>query len=185
MFGIPTSIRNILGWLSIEEAMAISKCVWESGGFPGDLVEIGNYCGKSTVVIGECLKQGASGILYSVDPHEDGLKLYGVDSLKKLIDNLEKYHLNEYVIITEETSEEFSKKWDGPIKLLFIDGDHSYEAVKTDILRWSDKVVYLGWMLFHDSNEGGVAHAISELDKDKWGFQEQVGSLTIWRNRVR
>ena len=43
------------------------------------------------------------------------------------------------------------KVWDTPIDILFIDGDHTYKAVKQDYDDWVPKVRQGGYILFHDS----------------------------------
>jgi hypothetical protein len=51
------------------------------------------------------------------------------------------------------------------IDLLFIDGDHTYEGCKADILTWAPRVVPGGDIIFHDSYEGsyGVQRAALEF----------------------
>ena len=48
--------------------------------------------------------------------------------------------------------------WEGDIDLLFIDGDHSYDAVMSDLIRWAPMVRPNGYMLLHD-------YIIGETDK--------------------
>jgi len=38
----------------------------------------------------------------------------------------------------------------GGIDLLFIDGDHNYDAVMSDLIRWASKVMPGGYMILHD-----------------------------------
>lgn len=40
--------------------------------------------------------------------------------------------------------------WGYPIRLLFIDGDHAYESVRSDFLGWEKYVVPDGLVVFHD-----------------------------------
>lgn len=65
-----------------------------------------------------------------------------------------------------------------PIHVLFIDGDHSYDGVKTDIDSWFPFMSSYGVMLFHDYDESspGVIRAVSE-------FVQQTGrKLIVPRN---
>jgi predicted O-methyltransferase YrrM len=64
----------------------------------------------------------------------------------------------------------------GTIDLIFIDGDHSYEACKADILAWAPYVKRGGVMAFHDfgSRAEGVTRAIFEEIK-AGRFAEIVG----------
>ena len=80
-------------------------------------------------------------------------------------------------------SKEVYKTWDkGPIKLLFIDGDHEYEGVKADIENWYP-LVESGTILFHDyrSDIQGVVHAVSEFAdshrQHRWEFYSDFSWL--------
>ena len=55
------------------------------------------------------------------------------------------------------------KNWSLPIELLFIDANHSYLAVRSDIRFWSSHVIEGGWIVFHDygnPNYPGVHRAV-------------------------
>jgi predicted O-methyltransferase YrrM len=54
---------------------------------------------------------------------------------------------------------------DGPISLLFIDGDHSYKGCKRDIDAWFPHVKKGGVIFFHDCDESGpgVMWAVAEF----------------------
>jgi predicted O-methyltransferase YrrM len=53
----------------------------------------------------------------------------------------------------------------GEFDFVFIDADHSYEAVKRDITLWRPKVKPGGWLCGHD------------LDKPHWGVRRAVEEL--------
>jgi hypothetical protein len=66
---------------------------------------------------------------------------------------------------TQGDSVEVSKTWaDKSIDLIFIDGDHTYEGCKRDIIAWMPKLKDNGVMLFHDCDESspGVVWAVAE-----------------------
>jgi predicted O-methyltransferase YrrM len=50
----------------------------------------------------------------------------------------------------EETRSRVAKALDGPLDLLFIDGDHSYDGVKSDFEMYSPLVREAGIVAFHD-----------------------------------
>ena len=64
----------------------------------------------------------------------------------------------------------------GDVDFIFIDGDHSYDACKADILAWSPFVKRGGVIAFHDfgSRADGVTRAIFEETK-AGRFAEIVG----------
>jgi len=78
-------------------------------------------------------------------------------------------------------SEDVVKSFSEKIDLVFIDGDHSYEAVKKDVLSWIPKCKENAIVAFHDvgpvgSVEYGVTRVIDEYIKN---IEKQViASLT-------
>jgi Methyltransferase domain len=84
--------------------------------------------------------------------------------------------------------------WTRPLDYLFIDGDHSYEAVRRDFEGWSGHVVPEGLVAFHDAlteaawmdESFGSAQFVGELIADAEGPWEQVDgvdSLAVFRRR--
>jgi predicted O-methyltransferase YrrM len=70
---------------------------------------------------------------------------------------------------------DIAKTWDkGKIALIFIDGNHSYEGCKADILSWLPHLKPGGAMLFHDYDisSPGVIQAVDELIKNSDQFQD-------------
>lgn len=70
--------------------------------------------------------------------------------------------------------------WNLPIKVLFIDGDHTYEGVKADWEKYSPLVVKGGWVFFHDCDETspGVVKLFDEINnKTKQKSPEQRCSM--------
>ena len=172
-------VEGILGWLTFDEVRVLQSIVFFVSGLPGVLVEIGSYCGRSTVAIGYTLSKGCCGVLYAVDPHDGNVDIYGVDSYTALISNIEKFELKEYVRVVRMKSEEYCQHMLHPVKMLFIDGNHDYEAVKRDWDMWKGKIVKRGMVLFHDSFEDGVNKVIMEVDQDReFSAIIQVGSIT-------
>lgn len=57
---------------------------------------------------------------------------------------------------------------DGTLDFVFIDADHSYQAVKDDIACWAPKVKAGGWVGGHDYNRKfpGVVQAVREVAGD-------------------
>lgn len=52
---------------------------------------------------------------------------------------------------------------DHSLDFVFIDADHTYPAVKSDIINWAPKVRPGGYLMGHDRKHKGVARALSEL----------------------
>jgi predicted O-methyltransferase YrrM len=138
---------------------------------PGDkYLEIGTQFGKSISVavftspVGvefhtvDILDQSAYPTFHSVSRAE----YFAQEELNSIVE----YHLID--------SKELAKTWDrGEFKMIFIDGNHDYEAVKADIVNWTPFLQHGGWILFHDYDitSMGVQQAVNELIKDSPDYQ--------------
>ena len=73
---------------------------------------------------------------------------------------------------------------DESLDFVYIDADHSYEAVMKDIMAWASKVRHGGVLGGHDYSEpscGGVKRAVDEIFGDKVNFDTRVeGFQTDW-----
>jgi MMP 1-O-methyltransferase len=71
------------------------------------------------------------------------------------------------------SSEEAARRWTGPIRLLFIDGDHACEASRRDFELWSPFVTPHGMVCLHDiPGWPGVTRFYQELLAQPGGFRE-------------
>lgn len=108
---------------------------------PGAILEIGSYRGLSTVALAEGLRSGGrSGPVHAVDPHtgdRQDLQQAGVDvipSEMQFRQNLRRAGVDDLVVPHVMTSDELADQWSGSrLRVLFIDGWHSYDAVRRDI----------------------------------------------------
>ena len=156
------------------------------------VVEVGSWMGASTCFLAAGLKGGAARI-YAVDNFQ-GLSTCGEDAawynrhFQKLgaKSTLEIFRGNfaalglsaraEPVVSDSLAAAQKLAAKRGSIDLIFIDGDHSYEACKADIEAWSPFVKRGGVIAFHDfgSRACGVTQAIFEAIK-AGRFAEIVG----------
>ena len=101
-------------------------------------------------------------------------------------------HLNSVILMLSDTSLA-GEKWNIPIDLLVVDGDHEYVGVKADIEAWVPHVKVGGLVFFHDHLEriggfngegpwkiGGVAQAIEECRDSSWVFIKQIGISVVY-----
>ncbi len=99
---------------------------------------------------------------------------------------------NTVEFITGDSST-VGKLWGKPIDLLVIDGDHSFEGCRKDILAWWPHVKAGGILFCHDYLErdngfngsgewqrGGVAQAIETCRDSSWVFVKQVGISVVY-----
>ncbi len=74
-------------------------------------------------------------------------------------------HADRCTLLTMSTDEAALLVPDGSLDFVFIDADHSYEAVKQDIAHWLPKVKAGGWIGGHDYHPRrwpGVVAAVRE-----------------------
>lgn len=88
---------------------------------------------------------------------KDGVEIHGID--------LQKDPEIEGTFFHQNNSLEVAKEWEGKIKVLFIDGDHSMWGCHMDIRSWYPHMAENGVILFHDCDESspGVVQAVAEF----------------------
>jgi predicted O-methyltransferase YrrM len=143
-------------------------------------VEVGSWMGASTCFLAGGLK-GPGAKIFAVDNFQ-GLSTCGEDAawynrhFERLgaKSTLEIFQANfaalgftpraEPVVSDSLAAAQSLAAKRGTIDLIFIDGDHSYEACKADIVAWAPYVKRGGVMAFHDfgSRAEGVTRAIFE-----------------------
>ena len=125
-------------------------------------VEIGSYLGASSVLLAKGLR---SGVLYCIDTWENDAMTEGRrNTYEEFEQNTEIY--SHKIIPTRGWSSnvfaEIASKVE-KIDLFFIDGDHSYEAVKKDWQLYSALLTKGSIVIFHDYGwADGVQRVIKE-----------------------
>jgi predicted O-methyltransferase YrrM len=167
--------RACKGYLDEEEGLRLYELAREHGKL-GPVLEIGSYCGKSSVYLGSGAK-AAGATLVCVDHHrgsEEHQKgeeyhdptLYDseagkMDTLSELRRTLRLADLEETAALLVTRSTTASRMWRGQLGMVFIDGGHSFEAAFADYDGWHDKVAPGGILAIHDlfpnPAEGGQA----------------------------
>lgn len=170
---IINSIKNIEGWLSDKEAdlliQAAAKAV-TSFDKKHALVEVGSYCGKTSVLIG-LVKQrlAAEHNFFAIDSHEGLLgstdscvKDYG-SSYDKMMRNLNKYGINESVSVVKKNTHE--AEINEPVSFLLIDGLHDYYNTARNFYHFEKQLARNAIIAFHDYADyyPGVITFVDEL----------------------
>ena len=65
-------------------------------------------------------------------------------------------------MIKQKSKDAIIKFQDSDIDLVYIDGDHRYEAVKQDIMMWKSKIKFNGYISGHDYGREDINRAIEE-----------------------
>jgi predicted O-methyltransferase YrrM len=157
-------LNDVKGFLDVREGKTLHEIALEAGK-RGPCLEIGSYCGKSTIYIGTACREN-NGILFSIDHHrgseeqQPGEEYFDpelfdnearrVDTFKKFRNTVEMAGLEDTVVPMVCRSEVAARLWTTPLSLVFIDGGHSYEAAYTDYNSWAGHIIPNGYLLIHD-----------------------------------
>lgn len=137
---------------------------------PNIVVEIGSARGKSTCTLALACRENGMGKVFAIDPHTPNdwtdVGITG-DSYDFLKGRLEHYRLQEWCEIIRSTSLGASQNWTKPIDMLFIDGDHTYEGVKSDFESFKPWLGENSIVMFHDSTW--------EYFRDTHYYRESIG----------
>jgi MMP 1-O-methyltransferase len=131
----------------------------------GPVLEIGTYCGKSTVYLAAAARQ-AGQVVITVDHHhgseenqpgweyhDPGLvdpRTGRLDTLPHVRATLGDVGLEEDVIVIVGRSAQVARLWRTPLGLLFIDGGHTEAAAEADYDGWAGWVAPGGALAIHD-----------------------------------
>jgi predicted O-methyltransferase YrrM len=167
----------------------------------GAAVEIGTYCGKSTLMLGAAAQQRSS-VLFTIDhhhgseEHQAGWEYHDTsmvddasgrfDTLPTLRRTLDEAHLDDHVVAVVGKSTTVAGGWRTPLQMVFIDGGHSDAAAQADFDGWAQWVEIGGALVIHDvfpdPRDGGQApYRIYRRAIDSGQFQEVsvTGSLRV------
>lgn len=167
--------RACKGFLDEDEGMRLYDLARACAAI-GPIVEIGSYCGKSSVYVGSGAKDGG-GRLVCVDHHRGNEEqqpgeLYhdpdlfdaqagAMDSLRICRATIRDAGLEDTALLLVSSSAAAASLVSVPLGMVFIDGGHSFEAAQTDYERWAGKVAHGGILAVHDlfpnPDEGGQA----------------------------
>jgi predicted O-methyltransferase YrrM len=153
-------VYKIDGWLTEKEGKFLYEAAQNYKGI-GVIVEIGSFKGKSTVCLALGSKSGNNVPVYAIDsyPEEFG----GKSTFEEFKLNIKRAGVEDIVNTLYKTSEEANKKWNMPIELLWIDGDHTFEMVKLDYEVWMPYLIDGGIIAFHDAIQGGPKKVICKF----------------------
>jgi predicted O-methyltransferase YrrM len=185
----PELIAATRGFLDEAEGRCLYEIACKASRL-GPCLEIGGYCGKSTIYIGAAC-QTSNGILFSIDHHrgseeqqpgqayfDPGLfdpKTGRLDTFQEFRKTLEKAGIEDTVVAMVCRSDVAARLWATPLSMVFIDGGHTAEAALTDYACWARHILPGGYLLIHDiftdPAEGGQApHQIYNLARSSGQF---------------
>ena len=164
--GVAAVIENILGWFSPDEANYIA-CLAKNVPAESNIVEVGSFCGRSTISLILGSRAGKQAKVHSVDPHLGLASIHPDITFPLFVRNLEERNLLQYVTIHRCNSADAAESWNGDdIGLLFIDADHSYDSVRNDFNLWRKYLLEGALVIFHDYPQAGPNRLIREILTD-------------------
>jgi predicted O-methyltransferase YrrM len=163
------------GFLNDDEGIRLYELARDHAPI-GPIVEVGSYCGKSAVYLGNGVRD-AGGILLCVDHHrgseenQSGWEYHDpeladpefgrLDTLPWIRRTLALAGLEDNVFLLVAESEKAAALVAGPLGMLFIDGGHAADIANADYDAWAGKIAPGGILaihdLFPDPSQGGQA----------------------------
>lgn len=193
------------GFMPTDEGDALFDAgVAAAAAVPGaPLVEIGTYCGKSSIWLGSAAEMAGT-VLFTVDHHRGSEENQAgwehhepdlVDPRVGKLDTLGVFRhtiadagLEASVIAVVGDSPVVASHWSTPVALVFIDGGHGSEPAHTDYEMWSPKVAPGGLLCIHDvfpdpADGGRPPFEIYQraLESGRFVDVRAVGSLRVLR----
>lgn len=188
------------GFMPTDEGIALFETALAYA-HVGPIVEIGTYCGKSTIFLGAAARAVGAKVL-TVDhhrgseEHQRGWEYHDatlVDAGTGRFDTLPHFRrtiteagLDEEVIAVVGRSAEVAALWGRPLGVVFVDGGHSQEAAQADYAGWSPHVAVGGALVIHDvfprpEDGGRPPYDIYRKALDSGRFKEvrAVGSMRV------
>lgn len=165
-----------------QEGLA-QLCQWSNDrGATGKAVEIGSYSGEGTEVIAKYFKE-----VLAVDPWLNGYDINDCASqqcpMKFVFEAFQERTkgLGNVSFSRGKSLDALEFVRDESVDLIYVDGDHRYEAVLADIQGWKPKLRKGGIMAGHDWSMQAVQKALSEtLGKDGYTlFQGDSWAIVV------
>lgn len=197
------AFENAKGFMPVDEGLALYAAAVEAAGLGLPLLEVGTYCGRSTVLLADAARR-AGVLALTVDHHrgseeqQPGWEYHDpevVDPVVGRMDTLPTFRrtlhaagLEEHVVALVGRSPQVAAVWQGPLGLVFVDGGHTDEHASGDYEGWAPKVADGGLLVIHDvfpdPADGGQAPYriyLRALESGRFAEVSVTGSLRVLR----
>ncbi|MZE79455.1 class I SAM-dependent methyltransferase [Streptomyces sp. SID5475] len=186
-----------------DEGLALYAAAVEAAGLGLPLLEVGTYCGRSTILLAAAAR-GAGTVAVTVDHHrgseeqqpgweyhDAGLvdpEVGRMDTLPVFRRTLHAAGLEEHVVAIVGRSPQVARVWGRPLGLVFVDGGHTDEHATADYEGWTPHLAPGGLLLIHDvfadpADGGQAPYRIYRRALESGDFTEvsATGSLHVLR----
>ncbi|MEU1468097.1 class I SAM-dependent methyltransferase [Streptomyces sp. NPDC005761] len=153
------------GFMPVVEGLALYAAAAEAAALGLPLLEVGTYCGRSTILLADAAR--AAGVTaLTVDHHrgseeqQPGWEYHDptvvdpevgrMDTLPTFRRTLHAAGLEEHVVALVGRSPQVAAVWGGLLGLVFIDGGHTDEHANGDYEGWAPHVAEGGLLVIHD-----------------------------------
>lgn len=193
------------GFMPLDEGLALYAAAAEAALLGLPLLEIGTYCGRSTLLLADAAR--AAGVtVVTVDHHrgseeqQPGWEYHDpelvdprvgrMDTLPAFRRTLHAAGLEEHVVALVGRSPQIAALWGTPLGLVFVDGGHTEEHATADYEGWTPHLAPGGLLAIHDvfpdpADGGQAPHHIHERALASGAFTplSATGSLRLLRRR--
>ncbi|MER7723656.1 class I SAM-dependent methyltransferase [Streptomyces sp. NPDC096323] len=153
------------GFMPVGEGLALYAAATEAAALGLPLLEVGTYCGRSTILLADAAR-GAGVTALTVDHHrgseeqQPGWEYHDptvvdpevgrMDTLPTFRRTLHAAGLEEHVVALVGRSPQVAAVWGGCLGLVFIDGGHTDEHANGDYEGWAPHLAEGGLLVIHD-----------------------------------
>ncbi len=154
-------------------------------------IEIGVYEGYNTALIAGSLKP--TGHVFGIDPFIKGR--FGISFGKKIAEtNLKRKKLDAKATLIEKFSGDAVNDVPDNVDFIFVDGDHEFNGVKSDLDLYAAKLAPDGVMALHDArvfpngwaqDDWGPVRLVKEviIPSQQWTIVDEVDSLVVIKRK--
>jgi MMP 1-O-methyltransferase len=153
------------GFMPLDEGLALYEAAVEAGRLGLPLLEVGTYCGRSTLLLADAARTAGVTVL-TVDHHrgseeqQPGWEYHDpslvdpevdrMDTLPVFRRTLHAAGLEEQVVALVGRSPQVASLWGGALGLVFVDGGHTDEHARADYEGWMPHLAAGGLLVVHD-----------------------------------
>jgi N-succinyldiaminopimelate aminotransferase len=188
------------GFMPPEEGLALYEAA-EAYAPVGPIMEIGTYCGKSTIYLAAAARKFGQTVLtvdhhHGSEEHQPGWEYHDtalVDPGTGQLDTLPQFRatmaaagLTDDVVAIVGRSDRVARVWRGLLGMVFIDGGHTDEAAVADFEGWAPFVTLGGALVIHDvfpdpADGGQAPYRIYRraLESEEFTEVRALGSLRV------
>ena len=198
-----TAFERAKGFMPREEGLALHAAAADAARLGLPLLEIGSYCGRSTLLLADAARTAGVTAL-TVDHHrgseeqQPGWEYHDaslvdpevgrMDTLPTFRRTLHAAGLEDHVVALVGRSPRVAAVWRGPLGLVFVDGGHTDEHATGDFEGWAPHLAVGGLLVIHDvfpdpADGGQAPYRIYRRALDSGVFCEvsATGSLRVLR----